>query len=225
MTSAYKDSINMNDLLRIEFDLRLNSAIWFVSNCKSEERMRLATNLGQFYPVTILGGCSRDIRERYPLPNMSHLKIEQSNCATGTQCERDVFKSAKFYLSLENTNCTDYITEKFWKSLANHLIPIVMQPSREDYERIAPAHSFIHMADFGYDMQKLAKFLDNVSSNFELYKLFFEWKHNFKAIYDSETLEKFRMCELCSKLNNQHLYNNSYYKKISDFIESACTRT
>lgn len=215
----------MNNLVRAEFERRSNSAIWFVSNCNSEARMKIAANLGEFYPVTVFGGCSQTIRERYPPPSTSKLKLEQSKCARDTKCELDRFNSAKFYLSFENTNCTDYITEKFWKSLANDLIPVVMQPNREYYERIAPDHSFIHMADFGYDMRKLAEYLDKVGSDFDLYKRFFAWKRHFKAVYDGQTLEKLRLCELCTKLNNQHLYFNSYYEKVSDYIESACTRT
>jgi len=81
------------------------------------------------------------------------------------------------------------------------------------------------MADFGYDPAKLATYLDTVGRDFQIYKSYFEWKRYFRAVYDGKTLEQFRICELCAKMNNQNLLYNSYYKKISNFIDSACKRT
>ena len=37
-----------------------------------------------------------------------------------------VSKKYKYYLAFENSNCVDYITEKFWDSLKHKLLPIVM---------------------------------------------------------------------------------------------------
>ena len=32
----------------------------------------------------------------------------------------------KFYLSLENSLCTDYVTEKFWEPLRRDIVPVVL---------------------------------------------------------------------------------------------------
>ena len=45
----------------------------------------------------------------------------------------------KFYLSLENTYCTDYVTEKFFSALrSENVIPIVLGGISDEYSRIAP---------------------------------------------------------------------------------------
>ena len=35
-------------------------------------------------------------------------------------------KGNKFFLAFENQNCSDYITEKFWRSLSFGIIPVVI---------------------------------------------------------------------------------------------------
>ena len=55
----------------------------------------------------------------------------------------------KFYLAFENSNCVDYITEKFFvNGLKHNILPIVMGASKEAYERSAPFNSFLHVDDF-----------------------------------------------------------------------------
>ena len=52
----------------------------------------------------------------------------------------------KFYLSLENSICKDYITEKFWKVLPYNVIPVVL--NGVDMTTVAPPHSYIDIKDF-----------------------------------------------------------------------------
>ena len=52
----------------------------------------------------------------------------------------------KFYLSLENSLCKDYITEKFWKILPYNVIPIVL--NGVNMTNIVPKHSYIDIKDF-----------------------------------------------------------------------------
>ena len=66
-----------------------------------------------------------------------------------SDCENKLFSSFKYYLAFENRNCTDYITEKLWKSFEENIIPIVLQPSRESYSHFSiPKNSIIHMQGF-----------------------------------------------------------------------------
>ena len=41
-------------------------------------------------------------------------------------CFEDLSANHSFYLAFENSNCVDYITEKFWRTLTKPIIPIVM---------------------------------------------------------------------------------------------------
>ncbi|XP_008424102.1 alpha-(1,3)-fucosyltransferase 4-like [Poecilia reticulata] len=53
-----------------------------------------------------------------------------------------------FYLALENSQHTDYITEKLWNAVLAGAVPVVLGPSRQNYERFLPAEAFIHVEDF-----------------------------------------------------------------------------
>ncbi|XP_072765084.1 alpha-(1,3)-fucosyltransferase 7 isoform X2 [Anoplolepis gracilipes] len=55
----------------------------------------------------------------------------------------------KFYLSFENSNCREYLTEKvFWNAYNKFAVPIIMGASRYDCQRLLPPHSFLHVDDF-----------------------------------------------------------------------------
>ncbi|XP_039986756.1 alpha-(1,3)-fucosyltransferase 4-like [Xiphias gladius] len=56
--------------------------------------------------------------------------------------------SYQFYLALENSQSTDYITEKLWNALLAGAVPVVLGPSRKNYERFLPPEAFIHVDDF-----------------------------------------------------------------------------
>ena len=58
-------------------------------------------------------------------------------------------KDYKFYLSLENSLCQEYITEKFFNAMESGMIPVVNGGlSKEDYQSMVPPHSYIHVDDF-----------------------------------------------------------------------------
>ena len=52
----------------------------------------------------------------------------------------------QFYLSLENSLCADYVTEKFWKVLQYNVIPVVLNGA--NMSNIAPKNSYIDFKDF-----------------------------------------------------------------------------
>ena len=53
----------------------------------------------------------------------------------------------KFYLSLENTLCNDYITDLLFAQIHYNIVPIVFD-LHGHYKRLAPLYSFINAADF-----------------------------------------------------------------------------
>jgi len=107
----------------------------------------------------------------------------------------------KFYLSFENSNCRHYITEKLYRNANGYnnldylVVPIVMGPSREDYEKFAPPASFIHVDDFK-SPKDLANYLNSLSSDDTAYLSYFRWKFVGKFI---DT--KF-MCRVCALLHS-----------------------
>ena len=61
-------------------------------------------------------------------------------------CHQYLEDNYKFYLSFENALCTDYVTEKLYRTLSLDLVPVVM--GRADYSHFAPPGSYIDIADF-----------------------------------------------------------------------------
>ena len=207
--------INNNETnnIKSEFNKRLNNAVWFVSNCNSIFRINIGNSLGEYFPIIINGYCSKKFKA-------SKIKVDESPCSRESKCEIDYLSSNKFYLAFESTNCSDYITEKFWRSLSFGLIPIVIQPSKESYERIAPVDSFIHAQDFNFDARLLAEYLQKVSNSFDLYLKHTKWRLNYKSYFKGEDLEQKRFCQLCTKLNKES--SLMYYESISSWFNNQC---
>ena len=77
---------------------------WFVSNCRTKNnRYEYAKELGQYISVDIYGQCGPLFCPREQKQN----------------CFSMLSKDYKFYLAFENSNCKNYITEKFyWNALS-----------------------------------------------------------------------------------------------------------
>ena len=78
-------------------------AAWFVSNCVAGNgRSQYVKELQKYIEVDIYGGCGR-------------LQCQRADAAS---CFQMLNKDYKFYMSFENSNCKDYITEKlYWNAL------------------------------------------------------------------------------------------------------------
>uniref|UniRef100_A0A6G1SA28 Fucosyltransferase n=1 Tax=Aceria tosichella TaxID=561515 RepID=A0A6G1SA28_9ACAR len=183
------DSLVVSDKHRSLIEQKQTRVAWFASNCHAKNnRLELAKELARHIPVDIYGKCG----------NLTCNKWTQTECMT--LINRDY----KFYLAFENSNTREYITEKLYGNALGYndqdhlLIPIVMGARREDYERLAPPGSFIHVDDFGGSMKELASNLKRIGSNNSLYYSYFKWKTMGKFI---ET--KF-MCRLCAMLHESH---------------------
>nr|VZI11559.1 unnamed protein product [Spirometra erinaceieuropaei] len=99
------------------------------------------------------------------------------NCSRiGDACLRELALKYKFYLAFENSNCVDYITEKFFDNALGHdMVPVVMGAPRESYCALAPPNSFIHVDDFSSPAE-LADYLNWLDRNDTAYASFFAWK-------------------------------------------------
>jgi glycoprotein 3-alpha-L-fucosyltransferase len=109
----------------------------------------------------------------------------------------------------------DYITEKFWRSLSNGAIPIVLGPKRQDYERVAPPNSFIYAQDYN-NYQILAKHLNHITTNKNLYQFYHKWRINYETRYLGQHVEPFRFCQLCYKLNTNK--DRVWYNDINKYF-------
>ena len=111
-------------------------------------------------------------------------------------CYRHVASNYRFYLSLENSRCRDYITEKLFLALVNNLVPIVYGAAREDYEAVAPPKSFLHVDDYA-SPRELAGHVRYLTSHDEAYREYTAWRSEYRI----EGAHRDGWCQLCERLN------------------------
>ncbi|KAJ8050661.1 Glycoprotein 3-alpha-L-fucosyltransferase A [Holothuria leucospilota] len=122
-------------------------------------RTQFVIDLGKFIPIDTYGKCGNTTLRK--------------NAAIA----REQFKIYKFHLSLENSCCSEYLSEKVWNAFENwESVPIVIGGTKQEYERLAPPHSFIHADDFG-SMKELADYIRKVSEDEHLYNEYFDWRN------------------------------------------------
>ena len=160
---------------------------WFVSNCGARNRrLEYARELGKHIQVDIYGGCGSKSCPRY-----------QAN-----SCFKMLNKDYKFYLAFENSNCRDYITEKFFlNGLSQNVLPIVMGAHPDDYKRVAPPNSFIHVDHFK-SVSELAQYLHRLDRDDRLYNGYFAWKG--MGMVDTNTFFWCRVCAMAHASHQKH---------------------
>lgn len=151
----------------------------FVSNCNAaNNRLEYIKQLKQHIDVDVFGFCGDKECD----------KNSQGSCFDMLRTDY------KFYFAFENANCRDYITEKFFmNALRNDVLPVVMGAHPDDYKRVAPPGSFIHVEDFS-GPEELAKHLHKLAAEDKEYNKYFRWKETGTFI---DT--KF-WCRICSML-------------------------
>uniref|UniRef100_A0A146LJH0 Fucosyltransferase n=1 Tax=Lygus hesperus TaxID=30085 RepID=A0A146LJH0_LYGHE len=154
---------------------------WFVSNCGARNgRLQYAHELQKYISVDIFGACGSK-------------KCPRSN---EKKCFEMLNNEYKFYLAFENSNCKDYITEKFFRTgLGHDILPIVMGARPDDYKASAPEHSYIHVDEFD-SPRSLAEYLLLLDKDDDAYNAYFRWKGL------GEFINTFYFCRLCAMLHD-----------------------
>uniref|UniRef100_A0A673ZKK7 Fucosyltransferase n=2 Tax=Salmo trutta TaxID=8032 RepID=A0A673ZKK7_SALTR len=113
-----------------------------------------------------------------------HVKVEAYGRHFSRYLENEDYSktlsSCKFYLAFENSIYKDYATEKLFNAMKLGAVPVVLGPSRDNYEQFIPRDSFIHVDDFS-STEELAKKLLFLDQNEEEYMRYFTWRKNFKV--------------------------------------------
>ncbi|XP_038048484.1 4-galactosyl-N-acetylglucosaminide 3-alpha-L-fucosyltransferase FUT6-like [Patiria miniata] len=165
--------------------------VWIGSNCfeVTWPRIPFIDRLQELLPLKTYGKCGN--LTCYP--------------ARSERCNR-VMRKFKFYLALANSECRDYITEKFWaNSLGYNIVPVVYGAPREDFEKVAPPDSFIHVSDFP-SLEALAEYLRFLDQDDALYNSYFDWRKR-GVIGQSFPIAQTTICQILP-----HLYNGSEQK-------------
>ncbi|BFZ14332.1 hypothetical protein BsWGS_17371 [Bradybaena similaris] len=159
---------------------KTRTALWFVSNCRSPSRRDVyVQEMQKYIDVDIYGACGRPCARSDPSCNN--------------------YAKYKFYLSFENSLCTDYVTEKFFKLFDQNLFVIPVVRGAADFDKYFPNFTYINAAHFKRP-KDLALHLKHLASDLETYSKYLEYKD----LYVQNTYTS-HICTLCSFLHTHNL--------------------
>ncbi len=179
-------------------------AVWFFSSCVKGGNIRwqYVMELRKYIDIDIYGKCGN-----LSCPKDQHL-----------ECMKMAESNYKFYLSFENANCRDYMTEKVYNPLSINIVGIVM--GGVDYHSKAlPPHSVIDVSMFK-NPRSLAEYLNYLDKSDDEYLKYFEWKKEYVVTKRDPDKGFCRLCEI--------LHDDSYeYKSKFDVqqwwnVEGRC---
>lgn len=166
-----------------------NGGIAMISHCSDEaERYKIIKYLSQYIDTKIVGRCGE-------------------KCPGDFQSCDKLLSKYQFYLAFENSDCKDYVTEKYWRSLKHNQIPIVAW--RTPIRGIVIPGSFINVYDFE-NFEDAGSYIQKVAGNETLYNSYFQWKF----FYTLETGNRnSHFCTLADTLEKKYprmFYHNMY---------------
>ena len=179
------------------FRTKTKFAAWVVSNCHTKSlRRKFVEKMEQYgLKIDVYGHCGQNLTSD-PLEMIS--------------------KSYKFYLGFENSFCSDYITEKFFRYY--NLNTIVVMRGGVNYKKLLPRDTYINTADFR-SFNDLVKYLKYVGSNETLYTDYLKTKDRYKS-FSSITRICPSFCALCRKLNNLDT-NRKVYRTVPTYLDTC----
>ena len=211
-----KTMIPVSNKLDVGFKGRVNDMFAVISRCHDDaRRYKIIHELTQHFEVDTYGACSS---------NKLKCNYTRFYCIPPT-----IIKKYKFRLAFENSNCRDYITEKYWDSLQQNVVPIVnwKDHQRNDFSleglkqfesenmNVIP-NSYINIYDFD-NIINAVKFITEVGENETLYNSFHEWK----KIYTPVSSMYSGFCRLCDKLHKP--FTAQVYKDLEKwFKDDTC---
>jgi glycoprotein 3-alpha-L-fucosyltransferase len=184
--------------------------MWLVSNC-------IPTSRRPYYVRQLLHHVDVDV---YGWCGMQH-PCDDKN---GT-CFREHMASYKFYLAFENSECRDYMSEKFWRSLELGVVPVVMGAYIEDYTALAPPDSFIHVDNFT-SPRHLAAYLNYLDKNDAAYDKYLAWRQVYEIGDPTAATRRLRpgagiqhnpLCKMCAIAHDPSLWTRKSYRKLSQW--------
>lgn len=161
------------------------------SHCKTIDGIRedFFHALNKIVKVDVYGKCG-GVFGRVACPRWS------KKCA-------ETLKRYKFYVSLENSICEDYITEKYWKAAFDiNAVPIVFGLSF--FKELAIPGSYIDASAFP-TLNGLVEYIKYLDKNNTAYNEYFAWRQHYKLT----NLEPWP-CRLCKMLHNKSLPLKTY---------------
>ena len=196
MVKTDSESCKMKTQRHDYFSDKINvGGVAVISNCVDDaRRYRLIEKLRKFINIEVYGKCG-------------------SPCQNDSVSCDNLRASFQFYLALENSDCRDYVTEKYWFALNRNQIPVVAWKFPMD--NIVIPNSYINLYDFK-SLDTAGDFIKRVSENRTLYNSYFRWK----SVYEQTFTPGF--CVLCERLRDSNKLAQVYNDMNGWLTSSLC---
>lgn len=127
--------------------------------------------------------------------------------------------SYKFYLSFENSNCDEYLTEKiYWNAYDKYSVPIIMGPTKINCQNLLPPHSYIHVDDFN-TTNDLINYIIYLNNNYDKYIEYHLWRYYYDVVnehgYFGSSSKHY--CRLCQAIIINDKTKTKVYNYVEDF--------
>ncbi len=140
--------------------------------------MRFLTEFRKHTQVDVYGACAQKFSPK------------TRPCPRSKECDK-IQEEYKFYLAIENSFCTGYITEKYWLNGLNMgLVPIVMGGADYSDSRITIPGSYINVRDFK-SLKQLGDYINYLDKNDTAYNAYHQWRFKYTLHVDNS------MCLFC----------------------------
>ncbi|CAG9810437.1 unnamed protein product [Chironomus riparius] len=186
---------NMTLTYRLDADILWNYGLfidketgtWFLSHCNTNSnRDHLGKKIQEYMNIDIYGLCG----------NLTCQIPSIYNETARRTCTDMLNSTYKFYLSFENSICTDYMTEKVYLNMDNYIVPILYN-GITDMQHFLPPHSYIHVNDSS-SVEDLVNYLKYLDKNPQEYANYFWWKKYYKVLTNAHS---YAYCDMCMKVN------------------------
>ncbi|KAL8191114.1 UNVERIFIED_CONTAM: hypothetical protein K2H54_068166 [Gekko kuhli] len=163
---------------RLSFPAKTKLVAWVISNWnEAHARVHYYHQLKKYLPIDVYGAQGLELKGDSVVKTVSEYK---------------------FYLAFENSQHPDYITEKLWRNaFKSRAVPVVLGPSRSNYELFVPGSSFIHVDDFASPAH-LAIYLKFLDKNKNRYRRYFAWRKRYDVQVTSFWDE--HCCRVCEAI-------------------------
>ncbi|XP_050032740.1 alpha-(1,3)-fucosyltransferase C-like [Dermacentor andersoni] len=188
-TAEYEKPVEYSmEVLRLLWQEKRRMAVWPVSHCHTYAKRELfVRELRKHIDVDIVGKCGKE------------------GCRD--DCWHNFSSEYFFYLSFENNQCRDYVTEKLFNPLDHDIVPVVF--GGVDYAHFAPRGSYVDALSFS-SPEALARYLVATSRDFGMYARHFAWKSRYNIMHWGG----WDLCPVCRAIPTDAFRNHSHYHDI-----------
>ena len=188
------------------FSKKTKDVAWIVSDCNTEsQREKYVSILRKYINVDVYGKCG-------------HFK----NCSTevANDCEETIAQDYKFYLSFENSMCTDYMTEKVYRWFDRDIVSVVR--GSRTYQNLLPKGTYIDTSNF-QSISALGKYLKELSGNEKHYVNMLREKARHVTV-SAASIQQDAYCDICKRLQQPHLYPKQYPSIKDWWYQETCIK-